>query len=328
MALVMTKGTEVASPCLQLAGPRGSASQLSQWDSAFLTLHGHQKGRFELELWRFSEGWAVPCSHELAPSEREQRTQETPSFRASGQPRASVLIRDETRVTLRGCFANREIMALRFTGFRRRALNQVFAEDETLQVGGLPTWWSVNGRFFLYFAAEYGHWKINGRRESGGDGLLAVQRGGRRTGRGFVHSGPCERPVCRQTALASLCCVEGWFQVVAGEWTSCEPLIVEEKGWSMDFRAESVDVKDIESRGQDTVEHHHSAREVVFHMVRLGVAEELAALWLPEMPSSTGDELQAFYDSQEDFAAERAPPSGTVGEPDFLLMGPVSASKL
>eukprot|EP00913_Durusdinium_trenchii_P012568 g11803.t1 len=61
---------------------------------------------------------------------------------------------------------------------------------------------------------EYQHWKVNGLRSVGGDGISSVRPGGRRAGCGFAHSGEAKG----HNEVGALLEPQGWFEADDDEW--------------------------------------------------------------------------------------------------------------
>uniref|UniRef100_A0A7S4Q8C4 Uncharacterized protein n=1 Tax=Alexandrium monilatum TaxID=311494 RepID=A0A7S4Q8C4_9DINO len=259
------------------------------------------------------------------------------SFRAPAQPRASVLHREETRVEYAGAFQVHEVPALRLSGFRRSGLNQAYVKQPELQMGGLPTWWSEDGRYFIYFAEEYRHWKVNALRSGGGDGMRAVRPGGLRAGRGFAHSGALglgpERST-RTAALEALCHAEGWFEVSAGEWEPLQPELSAARAWALELDASSMSSEELLACGEDSSRERRSGGPCRLRGLRFtGATGGRVALFLPAVSGALEEELvfpaQAAGDqTPEDGEAEEDVGPGASGDPDVLLLEPLRESRL
>lgn len=240
----------------RLAGPTGPGAARAAWDSAFAELRGGElgaggevSGSFSLWLWRFYEA-----------AERE-----------------------ETRVTLTGVFQARQAQAVSMAGFQRQGLNQAFAEERGQQVAGLPTWWSEDGRYFIYFAEEYAHWKMNALRSAGGDGLAAVLPGARRAGRGFAHSGAVDgHGGSPEAASAALCDPEGWFELAEGDWEPVRPQLARGQAVAMSFTSDTLRAESMVAVGEDSTRERREGGSVVFRGIRHAAqAAQPLVLFLP-----------------------------------------------
>ncbi|CAK0793374.1 unnamed protein product [Prorocentrum cordatum] len=265
----------MADPALpeRLAGPAGPGAARAAWDSALAELSGggpdigrrEVSGSFSLWLWRFYEAWrqptgAGPQAPALAPATGDAHASQPP-----GVPRASVLEREETRVTLAGVFQARQAAAVSMQGFRRRDLNQTYAEEPGQEVAGLPTWWSEDGRYFIYYAEEYAHWKVNALRSAGGDGLAAVLPGARRAGCGFAHSGAVGGHGGSQgAAAAALCDPEGWFELAEGDWEPAQPRLERLPALAMSFTSDAVQAESVVAAGEDSTRERRGGGSVEF----------------------------------------------------------------
>mmetsp|Transcript_15891 Transcript_15891/g.37483 ORF Transcript_15891/g.37483 Transcript_15891/m.37483 type:complete len:345 (-) Transcript_15891:75-1109(-) len=291
------------------SGPAGPASRLAGWDSALMEMRRNAAGvasegsssttsSFTLELWRFYEAWRIPPekletdgTKETTVSVKEAdeiQAERSVNGRSAEKPRASQLVREEVRVTCRGSFVTSETPALHFCGFQHEGLNQGFAAWPHLRVAGLPTWWSQDGCYFIYYAEEYGHWKMNARRGVGGDGVSAVRLGERRAGRGFAHSGPA--PMSSPEAAAEvLQQVEGWYEVMSGEWDVVYPTITACTASTLDFVAQSVSVEEVSAAGEDVWKRRHSAKDMRFGGIQHAESPS-TLLYIPPGLGSAGDE--------------------------------------
>merc|ERR1719408_492735 len=57
-------------------------------------------------------------------------------------------------------------------GFEDKALNTVFTENKEVMISGTPTFWSGDGKNFIYFGQKFGNWRI-----AGAEQLSNVQKG-------------------------------------------------------------------------------------------------------------------------------------------------------
>lgn len=276
-------------------------------------------GDFSLELWRFHESWRVPLEGEQDDRDTQLVDGVSTSFRAPGQQRASILDREETRVSYAGRFSATEVPLLRFSGFRKHSLNQGFVEEPSLRIDGISTWWSEDGRYFLYYASDYGRWKFNAVRTARGDGFCAVAAGEKRAGHGFAHSGLL--PDSSRASLgaypddagaaAALTIAEGWFEIDDGEWVPVEPHVERGVTQRFSFSAKGVSAEEVLTSGEDTSRSTYNGSALTFGGVRLatGAARGSVLLTLPPPPPILLD------DEEEDaFSA------GAVGEPEVLLL--------
>jgi len=337
---MLQRGARNAEAPERLSGPSAASRRYADWDSALLELHGSRSGRFTLELWRFYEAWRVPGQPGPESTSELGEAKETPgdaSFRAPGQPRASVLHREETRIACAGTFEVREVPALRLAGLQRAGLNQSYVEQPDLQISGLPTWWSEDGRYFIYFAEEYRHWKVNALRAGGGDGMRAVRPGGRRSGRGFAHSGAVEaliseRQVLQTRAREALWRAEGWFQVHAGDWEPVQPQVSVSRAWALDLSASNVSSEELLVHGENSSSERRSSGPCHLHGVRSAAATNgQALLFVPTLPddlegSRASEEVLATEDEGQEQDDEAG--AGTSGDPDVLLLEPLPEAKL
>lgn len=241
----------------RLAGPTGPGAARAAWDSAFAELRGGElgadgeaSGSFSLWLWRFYEA----------------------------------VEREETRVTLTGVYQVRQARAVSMAGFQRRGLNQTFAEEPGQRVAGLPTWWSEDGRYFIYFAEEYAHWKVNALRSAGGDGLAAVLPGARRAGRGFAHSGAVDRHGdSPEAAWAALCDADAWFELAEGDWEPVRPQLVRGQAVAMSFTSDTLQAESMVAVGEESTRERREGGSVVFRGIRHAAqaAQQPLVLFLP-----------------------------------------------
>lgn len=328
----------------RLSGPAGAAARYAAWDSGLLELQRPQGGRavgrgnFSLELWRFFEAWRLPELPE--PNAAEAAEQATPgdeSFRPSGKPRASVLHREETRVTYSGTFEAREVPALRLAGFGKAGLNQAYVEQPELQIAGLSTWWSTDGRYFIYFAEEYGHWKLNSLRAAGGDGMRAVLPKNHRSGRGFAHSGGLSSPTGERKVLAreALLRADGWFEVSDGEWEPLQVQVSMSKAWSMELNSSSVAFEELLVHGEDKTREQRSGGPCQIRGLRpASAASGPLLLFLPALPDAEAESkasdavVLAGEEPVEEGEEEEDEDLGSSGDPDLMLLEPMREAKL
>jgi len=305
----------------QLVGPaHKSRWSNSNWTSAILSLQqGSDRnlaGHFLLELWRFFEAWQMP-----AGQSRSSKLQ-APKTSKPGQPSnpTSILHREETRVTLSGAYEFREVPAVQLSGFFNESLNQVYALEPGLEVSGEATWWSEDGRYFLYFAAEHQHWKVNGIRAVGGDGVDAVRPGCHKAGCGFAHSGPVSSS-CQKAIFSG----DGWFEVDDGEWSPLQPSPRPQQAWSFSFDAQMAEAEESASIGEESTAKEKRSGSSRFHGLRYqGPSSGAVLLFLPPPPGPDNEGavgLTGPVDAQNEELINAA------GEPDLLLLKP-SASKL
>lgn len=349
---------EDARPLERLAGPSGTGSHLAGWDSAVLELcraptstggaeqpdagdssePSSRRGRFSLELWRFYEGWRVPADEleehvaggsivgDEAAGGTEGQDAAPTSFRAPGQPRASVLEREETRVTYAGDFATTRASALTFDGFRKARLNQAFVERPELPIDGLPTWWSQDGRYFMYFAREYSHWKVNAVRMASGDGCRAVAEGGRRAGHGFAHSGFTELAAPRAAEAAELLASsDGWFELQEDAWMPVVPAVEAVAAWSFGFEAASVVAEELVASGDVSSKAKQQAGPVAYQGVRFHARD--AGPLLLQLPPAP-DLLVAEEEPQLADSPQQALQESKGLDPTMVLLQPERSSKL
>eukprot|EP00913_Durusdinium_trenchii_P012569 g11803.t2 len=81
---------------------------------------------------------------------------------------------------------------------------------------------------------EYQHWKVNGLRSVGGDGISSVRPGGRRAGCGFAHSGEAKG----HNEVGALLEPQGWFEADDDEWVGVTLSLTTRRASSLRFIAE------------------------------------------------------------------------------------------
>jgi len=290
----------------------------SQWDSGILDLDSSSSnsssGNFALELWRFQESWRLRVD-----AGKAMRGQV--GYGAEGES-SSVLEREELRASYTGRFKVSELPALKLAGFQRRGLNQAFAEQARWRVNGRPTWWSEDGRYFIYYAREYDHWKVNALRASGGDGPQSVGQGGRRSGRGFAHSGPVGGDTAGDASTA-LRCAEGWFEVSNGEWQPLEPNVSPACSWSFAFTAATVESDVILTKGQVTRREKHHVGTTAFWGIRNDKSSKgCVLLFLPPMPESSNGDSEIMISEDANMEPEEANRSWCTEDPEVMVLAP------
>jgi len=304
----------------QLVGPaqnKKSRWSNSNWTSAILSLQqrADSSGHFSLELWRFYEAWQMPAAAADPAQPSKPKANKT-----------SILHREETRVTMSGEYKLLEVPAVQLSGFYDEGLNQVYALETGLEISGEATWWSEDGRYFIYFAEEHKHWKVNGIRAVGGDGLHAVGPGGRKAGCGFAHSGLVS-PNARREGLFSS---DGWFEVDDGTWSSLQPNVRAEKAWSFSFDAQSAEAEESAQIGDDSAAKEKRSGSCHFHGLRYqGPSAGRVLLFLPPKP---GPDQEGAVDLAGQGADNGNNLKGEelingAGEPDLMILKP-SVSKL
>lgn len=294
----------------QLVGPSGVGP--SSWTSALMDMERNRvSGRFSLELWRFYESFQEPISLR------------TGTF--SSQARRSSVRRQDLRVTLSGHYRLREVPALALSGFIEDGLNQVFALETGITVSDRPTWWSEDGRYFIYYAQDYQHWKVNGLRSAGGDGISSVRPGRRRAGCGFAHSSTVKAsaPPMDFSALFE---AGGWFEVDDDEWVSVKPSLLSKTASSFRFVAETAQTQE-----SAKVDETSTTGQAVGRRVFCGLrCKEALLLFLPPKPGI--EEEESIVTDLEHRDAEIGDMDDLLlketGEPDVISLKPRKASKL
>mmetsp|Transcript_118532 Transcript_118532/g.221460 ORF Transcript_118532/g.221460 Transcript_118532/m.221460 type:complete len:334 (-) Transcript_118532:7-1008(-) len=300
----------------RLSGPAGPSAPRASWDSVILDMHNN--GHFILELWCFREVYRMP-------------NESNGEVDMSGRPRMSERWMDELRVTLTGTYTTKEAPALQLHGFDRKELNRDFVEDIGRCVDGVPTWWSDDGLYFLYFAQDYKHWKANALRIAGGDGLKAISLGSKKAGCGYAHSGPAEQSA-EGNALRLR---DGWFEAVHDEWEPLEPDLSLSNAFQFEFHATAVEVEDKTVRGKDISSERLHAGPLAFRGWRhtAGANRGELRLMLPRVPkSASGSDVALVEDS---VVTADAPPAavqtgeegGYRGDPDVIIVRPPPGKK-
>jgi hypothetical protein len=234
-----------------------------------------------------------------------------------------VLEREELRASYSGTFTVSELPAVNLSGFERCGLNQAFAEQSEWRVNGQPTWWSEDGHYFIYYAEEYNHWKVNALRTFGGDGLQSVERGGRRSGRGFAHSGPASGKIAGDVSMA-LRCADGWFEVSNGEWQSLEPNISPERSWALAFTAATVESDVTLTSGQVSTREECFAGTTAFGGIRHGKeANGCVLLFLPPVPESPEGDSELMISEDTDTELAEVDKSWCIGDPEVMVLAAV-----
>jgi len=290
------------SPCPTecFVGPNGPNSAQSLWDSTNLQMR--EDGRFSLELWRFYESWG-------ASSETQQENPQTRMLSNDSE---------EVRVTLQGTYSSNKEESLRLRGFQREGINQDFTEDRDCLVGGQPTWWSLDGLFFLYFAEEYSHWKVNAVRFAGGDGIKAVHVGARKSGSGYAHSGKVTSGTNFADVLAR---GSEWFEVEDDEWETLQVDARFVPARFVEFVAKEMVVEERHKHGLESSVDRHVDGEVSFRGWREGLAGGGVKLVLPPIPE------RRTVDSDDVVVPSKPCMQGgfnMLGDPDILNFRPVS----
>lgn len=233
---------------------------------------------------------------------------------------------EEVRITLRGRFVASKVPAVRLRGFSQRTLNQVYIQDSSQLVGGVPTWWSEDGLHFFYFDRDDRVWRANSLRLVGGAGIRAVAPQGRRAGDGIAHSGCVNEGDDPTAALAN---PSGWYE--AGSANSWQPKtidVVTDLSDSFEFHSSNIITEERHTRGADFAnEEKHVAGPAEFRGWRHSAGVRLALPPLPDRIQATGaDETQ-----MEAIPARTKTRSGSnfLGDPDFLVLrSVVAAAKL
>ncbi|CAJ1394041.1 unnamed protein product [Effrenium voratum] len=279
----------------QLVGPAGKGR--SGWTSALLELNPTRSGgSFSLELWRFWEQFQEPISLSTGTFETKARRS---------------VCREDVRVALSGHYKLTEVPAVRLAGFCEAGLNQAFALATGLTVSGLPTWWSEDGQYFMYYAEQYQHWKVNGLRAVGGDGLAAVGPGKKRAGCGFAHSGQADG-----RSPAGLLQAAGWFEVDDGEWLSVTPSTFSSRAWSFRFQAEKGSTEESAALG-DVRAASSGSGSAAFCGLRHSKA---LLLFLPPKPGS--EAAQDCLIAQDGATALDDQLMKETGEPEVMTLQP------
>merc|ERR1712232_1481513 len=162
-------------------------------------------------------------------------------------------------------------------------LNQEYTRNSFQLIGGVPSWWSADGRYFLYFVKEHQHWKINAVRHAGGDGVHAVEPTGRKAGCGFAHSGIAGS--CCDDPTEALC-DHGWFECRSYEWEAA-PQIVARLTESQEFLfvADAVELEETHVHGSERSQERHTASCANFRgWRRLGDPRGEIRILLPPVP--------------------------------------------
>jgi hypothetical protein len=302
-------------------GPHGDIAQHTPWNSGFLVLH--EDHRFTLELWRLYENWAQLriTDDEAADDEVGSRSGE---FQSDGSRKPStkssssdtpIHILNDTRVKYEGTFSERLAKGVKLSGLRHSGLNQLFVEDTSKLIGGKPSWWSTDGKFFLYYAEEYAHWKANGLRVVGGDGVVAVQPGRRRAGHGFAHSGPGD-------SFDALRCSKGWFEDVQNVWTPVDVSIMPSEALALEFHASEVMATDKEVRGDETMKESFVGGSVTFRGSCSSSVSGEIRLMLPSPPERLQEGSVEIAPLSAIAVGTLAPEKegGFMGDPQVFLM--------
>ncbi|CAK9040489.1 unnamed protein product [Durusdinium trenchii] len=267
-------------------------------------------GRFSLELWQFYESF------------QESISLKTGTF--SSTARRSSVRRQDLRVTLSGHYKLKEVPSVRFSGFSEDGLNQVFALETGLTVSDRPTWWSQDGLYFIYFAQEYQHWKVNGLRSVGGDGISSVRPGGRRAGCGFAHSGEAKG----HNEVGALLEPQGWFEADDDEWVGVTLSLTTRRASSLRFIAEIARTQE-SAKVNETSTTEHALGRCMFCGLRF---EQAILVFVPPKPGSEEDTgLIADWSAAESFELGDMDDKllKETGEPDVIQLKPRrSMSKL
>lgn len=308
-------------------GPHGAIARHSAWTSGFLELH--EDGSFILELWRLYESWGQwrVTDDEIGTTEFQsngsrQETQ-TVEFQSDGSRKeiqkettnTQVHYLDETRLKYSGTFTARKAQGLKLNCLKHPGLNQLFIEDTSKVIGGKPSWWSTDGQFFLYYAEQYAHWKVNGLRVVGGDGVLAVQPGRRKAGHGFAHSGPGD-------SFESLCRPDGWFEDVDNVWTPVEVEVAPSEAVALEFHASEVSAADKEVRGDEVIQENFVGGSVTFRGSCGSSVSGDVRLMLPPAPERLQEGRIEAAPEPSNASSTAAPDreGGVMGDPDVFLM--------
>jgi len=336
MAAPPVPGHSAGSGSESFSGPYGPGAQHTGWDGAMLELRAD--GRFVLELWRFWEQWGyLPedqgevsvngpsgMTGHAAPASEPSPTAKAVEKFSNGNAGLRVREVEEVRAIFEGqavnCLKRREAPAVHLKGLGRPELNQAFMADADREVDGQPTWWSEDGRYFLYFVQEDQHWKVNAVRLASGDGLRNVRPGARRAGRGWAHSGPAQAGETPDSALFS---GEGWFECVEDEW---EPIQVQPRklpAWEFTFCADNVVVEERHARGEDSTTDRQVGSEIAFQGWRHSPMGGEVRLVLPPLPDRhvEGD-IDLGPVLNEPPAAEGA--TNFLGDPEVIVLRPTA----
>lgn len=299
-----------------LIGPFGAGASHTGWDSATLNLHSD--GTFVLELWHFYESWDYLPDDDgaLSSNAGQERPEVTAHIQRAMHPREV----EEVRVSLRGTFVASEAFSLRLGGLHRAELNQEYVEDKNRKIGGLPSWWSEDGRSFLYFANKCRRWKANAVKLAGGDGVSAVEPGRRKAGAGYAQSGPVEEAGDIANALT---CADGWCDLLDGEWQPAQVQVKEVKAKEFRFFAKEVVVEERHVRGgEGSVEDWQVSGPVTFcgwrHVSGKGELR-LAMPRLPERHEAGAGEIQSLAATS---SARSQTSTNFVGDPCIIIFRP------
>eukprot|EP00435_Cladocopium_sp_Y103_P055264 s1205_g18.t1 len=202
---------------------------------------------------------------------------------------------------------------------------EVFALETGITVSDRPTWWSEDGRYFIYYAQDYQHWKVNGLRSAGGDGISSVRPGRRRAGCGFAHSSTVKAsaPPMDFSALFE---AGGWFEVDDDEWVSVKPSLLSKTASSFRFVAETAQTQE-----SAKVDETSTTGQAVGRRVFCGLrCKEALLLFLPPKPGI--EEEESIVTDLEHRDAEIGDMDDLLlketGEPDVISLKPRKASKL
>eukprot|EP00929_Paragymnodinium_shiwhaense_P015370 TRINITY_DN123450_c0_g1_i1.p1 TRINITY_DN123450_c0_g1~~TRINITY_DN123450_c0_g1_i1.p1 ORF type:complete len:332 (+),score=63.76 TRINITY_DN123450_c0_g1_i1:44-1039(+) len=310
----------------------GPHSQGTTWDSVVMDVHAD--GTFMLELWTFREQYRVPpdAEDEFSP--------------VSKGPRATYRVLDEERVMYTGKVSTTMEKALRFRGFSHVHLNQDFVQDADRKIGGVPSWWSLDGQTFFYLSEENAHWKANCLVSSGGDGVRAVMPGRRRAGNGYAHSGPVSalngappgatglpvgssaaEDISPAEAVAALQTAGGWFEAIEQEWEPAEVAVREVDTIKLEFHAHEVVIEEKSVRGEDTATGRHVSGPITFHgWCHGGQCAGEVRITLPPMPEHVPEGEVELATGAVD-GIQYVPvghESGYMGDPEVLIIRPSS----
>jgi hypothetical protein len=290
-------------------------------------------GTFCLDLWNFYESWDyLPDDGESrirnegilsASSTNEICSDETtgvggvPLERAN-HPREI----EESRVRFTGSYLVRKVPALKLRSFCHQELNQDFAPDPCQLVTGKPSWWSADGRCFLYFAEKHGDWRANAVRTAGGDGLKAVLPGGRKAGRGYAYSHESTDPhLCDSNGFFGPC--RQWSEIVEGDVVDVPAEAVHTEGWAFEFYADEIVLEERHMRGRDEgVVDRQASGPVAFRGWRHGSLGSEMRLVLPPIPQrhKEGD-LETYLSVDVDDPKFQVGIT-IYGDPDVLILRP------
>jgi hypothetical protein len=123
----------------------------------------------------------------------------------AAQPASTSRVKLETPTARSPASVSRSTVSVEFRGFGKVELNDAYFEKPDLKLHGKPSYWTLDGDYFVYWQGEVNRWAI-----CDGSSLPAVRAG---QYPGWAYKGDHKH----------FCMAEGWLEAFGGEWQ--EPAI-------------------------------------------------------------------------------------------------------